>query len=55
MGVLENYPLISHLKAIQTFSFTYIKFQGLNIPSIIGDWTEHFGINPYRKPTNASK
>jgi hypothetical protein len=21
----------------------------------IGDWTEHFGQYPYRKPTNASK
>jgi hypothetical protein len=20
----------------------------------LGDWTEHFGIYPYRKPTNAS-
>jgi hypothetical protein len=21
----------------------------------LGDWTEHFGIYPHRKPTNASK
>jgi hypothetical protein len=27
----------------------------LNTFPFLGDWTEHFGKYPYRKPTNASK
>jgi hypothetical protein len=30
-------------------------FMSDNIKIYLGDWTEHFDIYPYRKPTNASK